>query len=165
MGYMCFGVCRWQVQECVCEKVILNVQDNNLNVLLQAAQEAARVNTYRETMVFILVWRFTFTTNSNLPLCVCLCAGIRRLFSGSSGHVSTVTERLCSFLLDVNGSGENSSFQSVGSLLHGCGTVWLLRWASQCSVLYKQPFKYSINTSRANPIILEYSLKICFIRK
>lgn len=33
-----------QVQECVCEKVILNVQDNNLNVLLQAAQEAARVS-------------------------------------------------------------------------------------------------------------------------
>ncbi|XP_056122427.1 rhophilin-1 [Rhinichthys klamathensis goyatoka] len=32
-----------QVQECVCEKVILT-QDNNLNVLLQAAQEAARVS-------------------------------------------------------------------------------------------------------------------------
>ncbi|KAK7134055.1 hypothetical protein R3I94_015797 [Phoxinus phoxinus] len=32
-----------QVQECVCEKVIL-MQDNNLNVLLQAAQEAARVS-------------------------------------------------------------------------------------------------------------------------
>uniref|UniRef100_A0A8C1B6Q1 Rhophilin, Rho GTPase binding protein 1 n=1 Tax=Cyprinus carpio carpio TaxID=630221 RepID=A0A8C1B6Q1_CYPCA len=33
-----------QVQECVCEKVILDMQDNNLNVLLQAAQEAARVS-------------------------------------------------------------------------------------------------------------------------
>ncbi|XP_067240590.1 rhophilin-1 isoform X1 [Chanodichthys erythropterus] len=32
-----------QVQECVCEKVIL-MQDNDLNVLLQAAQEAARVS-------------------------------------------------------------------------------------------------------------------------
>ncbi|XDV41151.1 hypothetical protein PO909_010066 [Leuciscus waleckii] len=32
-----------QVQECVCEKVIL-MQDINLNVLLQAAQEAARVS-------------------------------------------------------------------------------------------------------------------------
>ncbi|XP_056621399.1 rhophilin-1 [Triplophysa dalaica] len=33
-----------QVQECVCEKVILNAHDNHLNVLLQAAQEAARVS-------------------------------------------------------------------------------------------------------------------------
>ncbi|KAK2883801.1 hypothetical protein Q8A67_017438 [Cirrhinus molitorella] len=33
-----------QVQECVCEMVTLNMQDNNLNVLLQAAQEAARVS-------------------------------------------------------------------------------------------------------------------------
>uniref|UniRef100_A0A671K7U9 Rhophilin-1-like n=1 Tax=Sinocyclocheilus anshuiensis TaxID=1608454 RepID=A0A671K7U9_9TELE len=33
-----------QVQECVCEKVILNMQNNDLNVLLQAAQEAARVS-------------------------------------------------------------------------------------------------------------------------
>ncbi|KAI2652324.1 Rhophilin-1 [Labeo rohita] len=33
-----------QVQECVCEEVILNMQDNNLNMLLQAAQEAARVS-------------------------------------------------------------------------------------------------------------------------
>ncbi|XP_016317115.1 rhophilin-1-like [Sinocyclocheilus anshuiensis] len=33
-----------QVQECVCEKVIINMQDNNMNVLLQAAKEAARVS-------------------------------------------------------------------------------------------------------------------------
>ncbi|XP_003200825.2 rhophilin-1 isoform X3 [Danio rerio] len=33
-----------QVQECVCEKVLLNIQDIHLNVLLQAAQEAARVS-------------------------------------------------------------------------------------------------------------------------
>ncbi|XP_051953951.1 rhophilin-1 [Xyrauchen texanus] len=33
-----------QVQECVCEQVLLNMQDNNLNLLLQAAQEAARVS-------------------------------------------------------------------------------------------------------------------------
>lgn len=33
-----------QVQECVCEKVILNMHEEKLNELLQAAQEAARVS-------------------------------------------------------------------------------------------------------------------------
>ncbi|TRY97594.1 hypothetical protein DNTS_033220 [Danionella cerebrum] len=33
-----------QVQECVCEKLILSSQENKLKVLLQAAQEAARVS-------------------------------------------------------------------------------------------------------------------------
>lgn len=54
-----------QVQECVCEKVLLNIQDIHLNVLLQAAQEAARVKTYIHTPS----WGLSIAVMMFLPYC------------------------------------------------------------------------------------------------